>query len=247
MNQYAQQIFEKGYCVLESLYDENECEAIISILCGVWKREGRPKMGGRFGYILHPALKYVPNLAPFYTKREAIDVMRCVFDDEVRMAHSGALLMDETRDFCMWHAHLNGDKFTRWYPKPEDHRGQVDRVLCNVYLHGSNQDVGQLLVYPRKTAETWERPFSDVEIEWPNQQVLEFPPGSAVIFDVALWHAARRPTKPGIRYLWGGHYQGMSNLAPHREDNWYNGPEIEKYRADIPAFASLTSVRATSV
>ncbi|MBT3601659.1 MAG: hypothetical protein HOE48_07445 [Candidatus Latescibacteria bacterium] len=75
------------------------------------------------------------------------------------------------------------------------------------------------------------------------QDVLEFPPGSAVIFDVALWHAARQPTKPGVRYLWGGHYQGMHNLTSHREDNWYAGTEIEKFRSEIPAFAALTSVR----
>jgi hypothetical protein len=225
---------------------EGEREEIISILRNAWEREAKPEMGGRFGCVFHPGLKYAPEIAPFYAKPEAITVMRTVVADVVRMAHSGVLLIDETRDFCAWHCHLNGDTSNQWESKPKGHRGQVDRVLCNIYLHGSNEDVGQLLVFPRKTTDAWVQPSDDFETEWQGQHILEFPPGSAVIFDTALWHAARQPTKSCTRYLFGGHYQRRQNLTPHREDNRHDGPEIEKYRAEIPMFASLVSARATS-
>ncbi|NRA38421.1 MAG: hypothetical protein HRU15_09795 [Planctomycetes bacterium] len=239
MNTFAKQVFDQGFCVLEALYDENECQEMISILNNSWERKGKLETDSQFGVMLHPALKYAPELAPFYAKQETIDVMRAVLDDEVQMTHSGALLIDHTRDFCTWHCHLNGDIPDQWHAKPKEHRGQVDRLLCNVYLHGSNADVGQLLVYPRTTNNEWDRPFDACDSEWQGQQVLEFPAGSAVIFDTALWHAARKPTKSGYRFLFGGHYQGRHNLTSHREDNYYEGPEIEKYRSEIPLFASL--------
>ncbi|HIB89983.1 TPA: hypothetical protein EYO57_22835 [Candidatus Poribacteria bacterium] len=65
-----------------------------------------------------------------------------------------------------------------------------------------------------------------------------------MIFDTALFHAARRPTELGHRYIWGGHYQGKNNLTRHREDNWFQSSVIEQYRKDNPLFASLANTHA---
>ena len=237
----VQQVFDTGYCVLEGFFGQQAREQIVSVLQQVWTDAECPSMGGVFGFVLHPLLKFAPELAPFYAQAEIIDLMAEVLQDEVRLAHSGAILCDETRSFCHWHCHLNGDRFNQWYPKRKNHHG-VDRLLCNVYLHGSDQATGELLVWPRKTTDSWQKAFDDLLNEWNGQAVVACPPGSAVIFDTALFHAARRPTQAGHRYIWGGHYQGKNNLTSHREDNWFESSLIEQYRQDYPLFASLTDI-----
>ena len=55
-----------------------------------------------------------------------------------------------------------------------------------------------------------------------------------MIFDVRLAHGIRRPAGPCCRLLWGGHFQGRHNLAPHREDQDHS--EIAELRrfAEFP-------------
>ncbi|MBR53528.1 hypothetical protein CMK19_07170 [Candidatus Poribacteria bacterium] len=235
----AQEVFDQGYCVLEGFFDKSSREQIISILHQVWLNANRPSMGGRFGYVLHPVLKFAPDLAPFYAQSEIVKLMAEILQDEVRLAHSGAILCDESRNFCDWHCHLNGSEFNQWYPKKNTDQ-RINRLLCNVYLHGSTSETGELLVYPRKTTDSWQIPFENLLSEWEGQSVVTCPPGSAVIFDTALLHAARQPTQAGLRYIWGGHYQGRNNLTPHREDNWYESNQIEQYRQEYPLFGRLT-------
>ena len=239
----AQQVYDRGYCVLEGFFSTEIRDEIIQTLYQVWIDAGQPSMGGRFGYVLHPVLEFASDLAPFYAQSEIVDLLAEILQDEVRLAHNGAILCDETRSFCDWHCHLNGDRFNRWYPKPETQHS-VDRLLCNVYLHGSSSAMGELLVYPRKITDSWDTPFDDLLTEWQGQKIVTCPPGSVVIFDTALFHAARRPTELGHRYIWGGHYQGKNNLTRHREDNWFQSSVIEQYRKDNPLFASLTNTHA---
>ena len=234
----AQKVFDQGYCVLEGFFCQKSREKIISILHQVWLNANRPSLGGPFGYVLHPALKFAPELAPFYAQAEIIDLLAEILQDDVRLAHSGAILSDESRSFCDWHCHLNGKNFNQWYPRTTINRG-IDRLLCNVYLHGSTAQTGELLVYPRKVTDSWQMPFDNLLTEWEGQSVVNCPPGSAVIFDTALFHAARRPTQVGPRYIWGGHYQGKNNLAPHREDNWFDSYQISQYRQEYPLFSTL--------
>ena len=35
----------------------------------------------------------------------------------------------------------------------------IDRLPCNVYLHGSTVETGEVLVYPRKTTDSWQIPL----------------------------------------------------------------------------------------
>ena len=137
----AQQVYDQGYCLLEGFFSTKSRETIIQILYQVWVNNGKPSMAGQFGYVLHPVLEFAPDLAPFYAQQEIVDLLAEILQDEVRLAHNGAILCNETRRFCDWHCHLNGNQFNQWYPKPENHQG-VDRLLCNVYLHGSNSATG---------------------------------------------------------------------------------------------------------
>ena len=242
MSPDAKLVYEQGYVVLESVYSADECAEMERILLNAWERDNKRPMGGRFGCVFHPLLKYAPDMAPFYAKPEVVDVMADVLRDDVLLAHSGALLANEERGWCDWHAHLNGNQFNQWYDKPADYGERVERVLANVYLHGSTERTGQLLVHPRKVTDSWQFPHEDRLSEWDGQTVVNCPAGSVVIFDIALFHAARRPTQPGLRFLWGGHYTGKANAVPHREDNWHNGEELTPYREQFPLFASLTEL-----
>jgi hypothetical protein len=81
--------------------------------------------------------------------------------------------------------------------------------------------------------------------DWPGQVEIALCPGSAVVIDSALYHTAKRGTAAGIRYLWGGHFQGWSDSRAHGEDQ-----EMDCLRNQFdlmerfPGFAKL--VRADS-
>lgn len=230
-------IYARGYCVLEAVYSAGECDEIRRILNAVWQHSGQPAMGGRFGFVLHPLLKYAPEMASFYLKEDVLEVLSLVLQDDVKLAHSGALICDETRDFCDWHYHRDErDEETMWNTARSEHLNYFDRVLCNVYLDGSNDEVGPLVAYPRQLSAPWGPPSTERQGNWPGQEIVYCPPGSAVIFDTALFHAARQPQKKGRRYLFGGHYQGRHNTTPHREDNRYDGPEMDAYKKEHALF-----------
>ena len=144
--------------------------------------------------------------------------------DDVNLAHSGALLMDETREFCRWHNHDGEDldAAATWSLGRSKALGFVDRLLCNVYVDGSTDENGPLVVWPRKLADPWAPPTLQQDGDWEGQTVVRMPPGSAVVFDQALFHSARPPTARSVRrYIFGGHYTGWHNRRRHREDNAY--------------------------
>ena len=104
--------------------------------------------------------------------------------------------------------------------------GYVSRVLCNVYLDGSTEENGPLVVYPRRVTDPWSPPSTHRHTEegWSKRQVVYMPPGSACIFDSRLFHYARAPPagSAGVRrYIFGGHYTGWHNSRRHREDNFH--------------------------
>ena len=93
----AQQVYDQGYCLLEGFFSTKSRETIIQILYQVWVNNGKPSMAGQFGYVLHPVLEFAPDLAPFYAQQEIVDLLAEILQDEVRLAHNGAILCNETR------------------------------------------------------------------------------------------------------------------------------------------------------
>lgn len=80
-----------------------------------------------------------------------------------------------------------------WDLQRLDHLDHFDRVLCNVYLDGSNDDDGPLVVSPRRLTDPWAPASLERQGDRPGQEVVYCPPGSAIVFDTGLFHSARRP------------------------------------------------------
>lgn len=237
-----QSVLQKGYVVLERVYSERDCRELRTIFNAVWERAGKPGTGNTFGFVMHPVLKYAPELASFYARQEVIDALSDIFQDAPRLAHSGALMSDSSRQFTEWHYHRSDSvEDSAWNPERTDRPAGIERVLGNVYIDGSNDELGPLLLYPRRIDEVLAPPHahSNRNGDWPGQTIVYCPPGSMVIFEQSVWHAARPARVSGLRHLWGGHYQAWSNPAPHREDNHYDGADLQQYKAEYPLFKAL--------
>jgi len=231
----AREVSERGYCVIESVYDDRECEQMRVIFKASCDQKGgfsqeQPAMG------FHPLLKWGPEMAPFFAKPIVVDTMAEVFGDDVRLAHSGAAVSNNALVepiISQWHIH-----YTWQIPPAGLQRDKPERVLCNVYVDGSGPEVGPLIVLPRKLNDSVEA-LGDVDTDWEGQVEVVAPPGSAVIFDTAVWHCSRRGSSGGLRHLWGGHYQGWSNPTPHPEDNTADNPTLAAHKAERPVLRRL--------
>jgi hypothetical protein len=227
----VEEFYGCGFCVLESVYDKQERQDMCEVLDACWVANGRPVMQG-FGFAIHPLLIKAPGMAPFFAKQVVIDTMAEIFGDEVRLAHAGARVSDEKcAERISWHNHYS------WESESLTSRQRVERVLGNIYPDGTSE-AGNLVVLPRRLHDPIE-PAGGVDDAWPGQVVVEAPPGSVVIFDTALWHSAHRGTRPGLRHLFGGHYQAWNCERPHPEDNPTNVREIERYKSRFPALKKL--------
>ena len=231
----AREVSERGYCVLESVYDDCECEqmrAIFKQLCD--DKNGFSSEQPKISF--HPLLEWAPEMALFFAKAVVVDAMAEVFQDDVRLAHSGAAvfnngLVEET--LTRWHIHY------AWEVSPTGlQRDNPERVLCNIYVDGSSSDIGPLIVLPRRLNDSVE-PKGDVGEGWDGQVAVSVPPGSAVIFDTAVWHCSKRGSSSELRHLWGGHYQGWSNPTPHPEDNTAENPTVAAFKTVLPVLRGL--------
>ena len=231
----ADQVSEQGYCVIESVYDEHECiqiRAIFKELCH--KKGGFSNEQSTISF--HPLLEWGPEMAPFYAKPILVDLMAEVFNDDVRLAHSGAAVFNNTLVSPVltgWHNHYS------WKISETGlQRHNPERVLCNVYVDGTMPDVGPLIVLPR-SLNTSIHNEGEANAEWTGQETVSIPPGSAVIFDTAVWHCSRRGNSNELRHLWGGHYQGWNNPTPHPEDNIAKNSTVAAYKNQFPLLKKL--------
>ena len=127
----------------------------------------------------HPLLEWGPEMAPFYAKPILVDLMAEVFNDDVRLAHSGAAVFNNTLVSPVltgWHNHYS------WKISETGlQRHNPERVLCNVYVDGTMPDVGPLIVLPR-SLNTSIHNEGESNAEWTGQETVSILPGSAVIF-----------------------------------------------------------------
>jgi len=242
-----QNVLENGYHVLEAVYTEDEFREIRDIFHRAWIETGRPGMGGTFGFVMHPLLKYAPEMARFYANQTVIEALRDVLRDEPRLAHSGGLMSDASRKFTEWHYHRSDivDEKLVWNLHRNERPAGIERVLGNVYIDGSNDDMGPLLLYPRRANDRLAPPYLDRHSDWPGQTVVHCPPGSMLIFEQSVFHAARSAKAGLTRRLFGGHYQGWSNPVPHREDNQFCGENLLAFKEKYPEFRALVERAGT--
>ena len=103
----ARDVIEHGYCVLESVYDDRECEQMR----GIFKQLCADKNGfssEQPTISFHPLLEWGPKMAPFFAKAVVVDAMAEVFQDDVRLAHSGAAVFNNAlvgETLTNWHVH----------------------------------------------------------------------------------------------------------------------------------------------
>ena len=113
-------------------------------------------------------------MAPFFAKPVVVDAMAEVFQDDVRLAHSGAAvfnnaLVEET--LTHWHVHY------AWEIPPTGlERENPERLLCNIYVDGSSSHIGPLIVLPRHLNDSVD-PKGDVQEEWEGQVEVVVPTG----------------------------------------------------------------------
>jgi len=234
----AQQVYDEGFCVLPGVYSDAEVEESHRLLNEHWAQVGSPKLEG-FGMGIHPLAEKVPEMMPLFGKQIVVDVMALVLRDEVHLVHTGARVSNEDSAAAIgWHNHYSWDD-ENWIPASIPGRAKIERILAGVYPQGSNAESGNLVVLPRKFNDPLTQPSEDMTADWDGQILVEAPRGSAVIFDTALWHTARRGTQPGMRHLFGAHYQGWSDARPHVEDNPCDGPQVQVYKQENAALRGL--------
>ncbi len=231
----AREVSERGYCLIESAYDEKECDRIRTIF-----KELREKRGGfsaeQTSIGFHPLLELGPEMAPFYVKPILVDAMEEVLQDDVRLAHTGAAVFSNAPTqpiLTTWHDHY------AWEIPPTGlQRENPERILCGAYIDGSDREIGPLIVLPRQLNDSVEA-RGDGGAVWEGEEEVVMSPGTAVIFDTAVWHCSRRGTGGAPRHIWGGHYQGWSNPTPHPEDNTAENPIVNEHRDKLPLLRAM--------
>lgn len=219
---------ECGYHVLPAVFSPAECDRAAALLDAVWESRGRPVMSG-FGMAVHPLLQHAPDMAEQVAHPRILAALSAILDDEPRLRHTGARVSDENSDPRIgWHDHY------AWDPAGLATRTRVERVLFGCYVRGISDETGPLVAIPRRLNDPLGACPVAANEPWPGEVAVFAPPGSVVIFDTTLWHAARRGTKPGRRYLWGTHCQGAREPRAHREDNSSDHPRVSELKNTNP-------------
>jgi hypothetical protein len=231
--QQARQVYDQGFCIFPGIYDAAECRRMNDIMDQHWRQNGSPVMTD-FGYNIHPMMPQTPEIAPFLDRPEALDTLGEIFREEPRLMHLGARMSGRSSaERITWHHHYAWD--TERIPT----RDRIERVLWGIYVDGTNDEAGPLVALPRKYNDPIGEPLGEAPLAWPGEQEVIAPPGSLVIFDTALWHAARRGSSEKIRHLWGCHWQGWSETRSHPEDNAVDVPEVAAYTDASPRLKSV--------
>lgn len=231
----AREVHERGYCVLAAFYTEEECRqmrTLLDRLCA--QKEGLSPTTSYLGFV--PLLQLAPEMGPFFGRIELVEMFAEVLHDAPRLAHTGASVTNEYANpfIISWHTHY------RWEVPPGGlQRAHPERIFCNVYIDGSTPEIGQLILIPRRLNDPLDQLFPDVRADWPDHVTVTAPPGSAIIFDSALWHTGKRGTRPGLRHLCGGEYQGWHDLRPHPEDVISDSPALASSKRELPALRHL--------
>ena len=232
MQEQVEQYLTKGFCAYESVLSASEQDQIRRALDGYCQAKNGTTEG--FGVAIHPLLAQIPELAPFLAHPLIVDTLAAVLQDDVHLVHAGARVSNEASyPRLHWHQHYG------WDESEVPGRPRPTRALAGFYVDGTSDESGPLIILPRRFDEPI-GPMRGGEFEaWPGEVEINLAPGSISIFDTTLWHAAKTGTKPGLRRLFGAHFQGWSNPRPHIEDNPCNVPEIEEYKHREPRLRAL--------
>ena len=90
---HVRALSEQGYSVIESLFDEDECQVMREVMDKPCAEEGgfspeRPSMG------FHPLFHWAPDMAPFYAHPAISEIGSEMLQDDARLALPGSLIVD---------------------------------------------------------------------------------------------------------------------------------------------------------
>ena len=208
----AEDLSKLGFCILEFVHDQDAITHQEELLYSEWVRRGKPELSG-FGLGIHPLLQFVPDIIQYFDCPEVNTVLELAFGSPARLCHTGARIANEdSAENIGWHHHYGWD--TDQLPLRE----KIERVVVNFYVKGVSPSNGSLWTIPRWVGDHLDPLIGEKDKARPGQTEVSVPPGSAVILDTAVYHTATRGNEPGMRYHWGGHYQGWANKRPHGED-----------------------------
>ena len=89
----ASQVSEQGYCVIESVYDDGECQQIRMIFEELCRgKDGFSPEQSTISF--HPLLEWGPEMVPFYAKSILVDIIAEILDDDVRLAYIGVAIFN---------------------------------------------------------------------------------------------------------------------------------------------------------
>ena len=205
-----QDLYCQGFCELESVHDAYAASHQESILYAGWERQSKPALTD-WGFGVD--LRTIHEIAPYFDCPLANAVAEGALQDRPRLCQAGSRMSNQDSDLNIgWHHHYSWDSTNIRV------RHQIERILVFFYPKGLSPAIGPLFVMPRRVDEEIPGMLGEFTEDWPGQVEVPLPPGSAVIVDSAVYHTAKQGSEPGLRYLWGGHYQGWSNHRPHKED-----------------------------
>jgi hypothetical protein len=210
MSNFRKQLETQGFAIIDRLFDARRSAAMRAELEAYWRSVGSPPFDG-WGFGIHPLVPKFPEMGKELVHPAIMKALREIFDEEAVCVHGGARMANERSSAAIdWHNHYS------WDTANLASRTRCERVLCGLYLSGSNVEAGPLTAVARSLNE----PIGEIPgLNDPREIMVEAAPGSVVIFDTALWHRAKTGTRPGIRSGFGGHYQPVSETRSHPEDN----------------------------
>ena len=247
-----QQLRQHGYCVFKSAYNDDEVAWMRRTLMEAYDGLGRPALRasppvrpaedvevGPAGLIFHKLTRRWPEMAARLYKPHIIATMRALMGGLVLELPAG-VLNDASRPFFDWHVHIDGaDDAYYKNQRPYPRFTRSERVIHLLYLDDMHEEMGRLLVYPRRITDPTEPPFERTLQWWQGAVEVDCPRGSVVVLEQCTWHAARCMTTEGIRAFVGSYFASGRGASTPLAD-----PDLADWKGDDPLFRSMLPKRS---
>jgi hypothetical protein len=227
--EHTRHLQERGFTVFQGGYRPEQLAELRATLARLHAAAGSPRCYAReprrlapeielstTGLVFYKFIKHCPEHAGLLVLPEMAAAIRGYVGEDVELELTGAVIVDEARPFFPWHNHIGGiddGKCRRAgiWPAIDAPR----RLMTLLYVDGTDDENGALLVYPRRVGDPTPPPHDPYAFSWPEEVVLQVPPGTVVVMDECTWHAVRPKRSPGLRSFVGCYFR--SPKAPPTE------------------------------
>ena len=182
---------DRGWCVFEEAFDRTESQRMLKVLHGYIDGLDPARLAG-FGATIFALAARDPEMASIFRRASMVPFIERAMDGPLVFRRTGARISGRTsHDRIIWHHHHG------WAEQDLAQRKAFERVHFICYLNGTDRAAGPLIVKPRAFSDPFaaapERPFEAL----PDEESLEFPPGSVVVMDAPILHSAWLGGQPG--------------------------------------------------